>query len=113
MVAVVAASVLLVAAAIGQLVLPFSGALLWLAFLAAIAMLWLRAVIHLGLLQEAAEIAIGPDVTCPNCGRSTPAHSFCGQCGISFRATAKLDARPPVADVTRGPATPADGASTR
>jgi len=112
-VAVVAAAVLLVTAAIGQLVLPFSAALLWLAILAAIALLWLRAVIHLGLLQEAAEIAIGPAVACPNCGRSTPAHSFCGHCGISFRATAKIDARPPVADVAPGAATPADGVSAR
>jgi hypothetical protein len=99
-VAVIAAAVLLVAAAVGQLVLPFTAALIWLAILAAIAMLWLRAVIHLGLLQEAAEIAVGAEVACPNCRRSTPAHSFCGHCGISFRATAKVDARPPVADVS-------------
>ena len=44
---------------VGQLVLPFVAALAWLALLAAVAMIWLRAVIHLGLLQEAAEIEIG------------------------------------------------------
>jgi hypothetical protein len=97
-VALVGAALLLVAGAIGQLVLPFLAALAWLALLAAIAMVWLRAVIHLGLLQEAAEIEIGGVIRCPNCTRPTPFHSFCGHCGISLRALPKT--------VIRGPSEP-------
>lgn len=97
-VAVVAAGVLLVAAAVGQLLLPLATALGWLLVLAGIAMLWLRAVIHLGLLQEAAEIAIGAEIRCQHCGRPTPAHSFCGHCGVSLRAMPKVTGRPPVPD---------------
>jgi hypothetical protein len=94
-VAIVGAALLLVAAAIGQIVLPFLAALAWLALLAAVAMIWLRAVIHLGLLQEAAEIAIGDAIRCPNCTRPTPFHSFCGHCGISLRALPKTVVRAP------------------
>jgi hypothetical protein len=92
--AIIGAGLMLVAGAVGQLVLPFLAALVWLAFLAAVAMLWLRAVIHLGLLQEASEIEIGPPIRCPNCTRMTPFHSFCGHCGISLRALPKTAARP-------------------
>ena len=88
-VAAIAAGLLLVAAAVGQLLLPFLPALIWLGILAAIALIWLRAVIHLGLLQEAAEIDVGPEIRCPNCARLTPAHSFCGNCGFSLRAAPK------------------------
>jgi hypothetical protein len=56
---------------------------------ALIALLWLRRMIHLGLLQEAAEIEIGPPVTCTNCGKQTPSHTFCAQCGIALRAQPK------------------------
>jgi len=105
-VAVIAAAVLLVAAAAGQILLPFEISLVWLAILAAVAMLWLRAVIHLGLLQEAAEIEIGAPVRCPHCTRPTPAHSFCGHCGISLRATPKLRT-PPSAEPAASPEPPA------
>jgi hypothetical protein len=88
-VAVIVGAVILVAAAVGQLVLTFLPALIWLAFLATLALLWLRAVIHIGLLQEAAEIPIGPPVICANCGRATPSHSFCAYCGTSLRAQPK------------------------
>ena len=108
-VAVVAAGILVVAAAIGQLLLPLAAALVWLLVLAAIAMLWLRAVIHLGLLQEASEIAIGAEIRCPHCGRPTPAHSFCGHCGISLRAMPKSAGRPPVPDTTATAADPGTG----
>jgi hypothetical protein len=88
-VAVFVAFAFLIASALGGQVLPFLPALLWQTLLAVLALIWLRAVIHLGLLQEAAEIDIGPPIVCPNCGRSTPAHSFCGKCGTSLRALPK------------------------
>lgn len=52
----------------------------------AIALLWLRVVIHFGLMQEAREVEIGPSLRCPNCGQETPHHTFCGNCGISLAA---------------------------
>ncbi len=91
-VATAIALLMLVLSAIGVQVLPVLPALVWQAVLAIVALVWLRAVIHLGLLQEAAEIAIGAPVTCPNCGRQTPAHSFCGLCGASLRAVPKSGA---------------------
>jgi RsiW-degrading membrane proteinase PrsW (M82 family) len=57
--------------------------------LAAVALAWLRLLIHVGLLDESAERPIGPDITCANCGRSTPRHTFCGRCGVSLRALPK------------------------
>jgi hypothetical protein len=95
-IATIAALAMLIASALGAQFLPYLPSLLWQAFLAAIALIWLRAVIHLGLLQEAAEIDIGGPVTCPNCGRLTPAHSFCGNCGASLRAVPKAGANRPV-----------------
>jgi hypothetical protein len=86
-IAAAGAAVILVAAAAGQQFLPFLPALIWLSLLAAVSLVWLRAVIHLGLLQEMAEIPIGPQSTCPNCGTMTPTHSFCGHCGTSLRAS--------------------------
>lgn len=88
-IATIVAFLFLIASALGVQLLPFLPALLWQALLAVLALVWLRAVIHLGLLQEAAEIEIGPPIVCPNCGRSTPAHSFCGNCGASLRALPK------------------------
>ena len=60
-----------------------------LALIAIVALLWLRRIIHLGLLQESLEIPIGADLTCANCGKPTPCHSFCGECGVSLRALPK------------------------
>ena len=60
--------------------------LLVLLVIAAMALLWLRSVIHLGLMQEAHEVEIGPALGCPNCGQQTPHHTFCGNCGISLAA---------------------------
>ena len=53
------------------------------------ALIWLRRIIHLGLLQESLEIEIGPDIACANCGKPTPSHSYCGECGVSLRALPK------------------------
>ncbi len=60
--------------------------------LAVVALLWLRRIIHVGLLQEADEIPIGPDIVCPECGHPTPHHTYCGHCGTSLKALPK--ARP-------------------
>ncbi len=94
------AAVMLIAAALGQELLPFLPALIWLAILAFVALLWLRVMIHIGLLEEADEIDIGPPTRCPNCRRMTPSHSFCGHCGNSLRAAPKA-----------GPAAPTDTAA--
>jgi hypothetical protein len=56
---------------------------------ALLAILWLRQMIHIGLLQEASEIEIGPPVTCGNCGKQTPRHTFCAYCGVSLTALPK------------------------
>jgi hypothetical protein len=63
--------------------------LLILVALAIVALIWLRRIIHLGLLQESLEIPIGPDIACANCGKQTPSHSYCGECGVSLRALPK------------------------
>ncbi len=59
------------------------------AVLAAAAIVWLRWTIQLGLLQEAEEKPIGPPIECPSCRHETPAHTFCGNCGIGLRALPK------------------------
>src|SRR3954447_1409083 len=51
-----------------------------------LALLWLRTVIHFGLLEEANELEIGPVIRCRNCGTDTPHHTFCGNCGVSLAA---------------------------
>jgi RsiW-degrading membrane proteinase PrsW (M82 family) len=61
--------------------------------LGGLALIWLRHVIHLGLIEEAGEIELGGEISCPNCGRTTTEHSFCGHCGISLRALPKGSAR--------------------
>ena len=66
-----------------------------LAAIAAVALLWLRRIIHVGLLQESLEIAIGPDIACANCGKQTPSHTYCGECGVSLRALPKARGAPP------------------
>jgi hypothetical protein len=68
-------------------------ALVLLLVLAALALLWLRQVIHVGLLEEAAEMEMGPEITCANCGHSTPSRGFCIGCGMSLKALPKLSAR--------------------
>ena len=88
-IAVIAACVVLIAAAMAQLFLANILALVAYIVLDVVALLWLRRILHLGLLQEAAEIETGPDITCANCGRQTPRHSFCINCGISLLALPK------------------------
>lgn len=85
---------LLAAAAVTAAIAPTIPAIAVRAGLAAVALVWLRQAIHLGLRQEAAELPIGPPRPCPNCGRMTPWHSFCASCGVSLRALPR-HGRPP------------------
>lgn len=85
-VAALGAALLLVAAGIVKTLLPLIPATIVLALLAGLALLWLRAALHLGLLQESREITVQRSIVCPNCRHSTPEHTFCGHCGISLRA---------------------------
>ena len=85
-VAVVSAAALLIATGLTLTLLPLIPATVVLALLAALALLWLRATLHLGLSQESREISVTRSIVCPNCGHTTPEHTFCGHCGISLRA---------------------------
>jgi len=89
LVAAVLAGAAAVLGALAQLVFTPIGGLFALAVLALAALVWMRRVIHVGLLQEAAEVEVGPDVTCANCGEATAQHSFCVDCGISLLALPK------------------------
>jgi hypothetical protein len=99
-VAILAGAVVLGAAGLGRFLLPSIAGLVWLIVLAAIALVWMRLLIHLGLMQEAAEIEIGPPITCPECGATTPHHTFCANCGIALRALPRI---PPPAAGEPGP----------
>jgi RsiW-degrading membrane proteinase PrsW (M82 family) len=88
-----------------QPLMPTGWWLLCLAALDGITLLWLRRVIHLGLLEESTELPIEPPITCANCGARTPRHTFCINCGISLRALPKVrpqDATPGVSGEPAG-----------
>jgi ribosomal protein L32 len=85
-VAVPLAGALLALAAIAQLELASGLALAIIAVLAVVALLWLRQVIHVGLLEEALLIEDAPMITCANCGHRTRRGSFCEYCGIALAA---------------------------
>jgi hypothetical protein len=80
------AVVLFMAASIAQLTVPTGVALAIIAVLAIFALLWLRQVIHVGLLEEALQIEDAPIITCANCGHRTRQGAFCESCGISLAA---------------------------
>lgn len=88
-VAFAAAAALLIVGFSLQTVMGTGWWLVCLLALDALALLWLRRVIHLGLLEEAAEIPIGPPISCANCGAQTPEHTFCINCGVSLQALPK------------------------
>ncbi|MGH3115563.1 MAG: hypothetical protein ACRDQ2_00305 [Gaiellales bacterium] len=94
-VVVPAAAALLSVAALIQIHLDGLAALALVSGLALMSLLPLRRVIQVGLLEEAGERAIGPEFACPNCGRDTPRHTFCGHCGVSLRALPKAGGRLP------------------
>lgn len=83
------AAALVMGGTVGEIFLPAGAWLGWLVAFDLIAMVLLRRAIHVGLLEEALEIPIGPVVTCPNCGAQTARHTFCGNCGISLQALPK------------------------
>jgi hypothetical protein len=106
-VAFVIAAALLVIATSAELLMPedvFAEVivLVIVAALGALSLLWLRRVIHLGLLQEASEIPIGPDIACPECGKPTPFHTYCGNCGVSLKALPRTREHAPAAAVRVG-----------
>jgi hypothetical protein len=52
-----------------------------------------RAVVHIGLLEEGELLQDeANEITCANCHRSTPSGLFCGRCGIALRALPKARA---------------------
>ncbi|MDX6645407.1 MAG: hypothetical protein QOK40_1134, partial [Miltoncostaeaceae bacterium] len=88
-VATAAAAALVCGGSLAQLAVGRATSLALLVALDALALLWLRQVVHLGLVQEAAEVPVGPALVCANCGRQTPRHSFCAHCGVSLLALPK------------------------
>jgi ribosomal protein L32 len=91
------AAVLVMGGAVGETFLPAGGWLAWLLVFDVVVIVLLRRAIHVGLLEEALEIPIGPTFTCPDCGQLTARHTFCGSCGVSLQALPKASrtARPP------------------
>jgi hypothetical protein len=87
------AAALVMGGAVGETFLPPWGWLLWLAAFDVVVIIMLRRAIHVGLLEEALEIPIGPEIACPNCGAQTARHTFCGNCGISLQALPKTRPR--------------------
>jgi ribosomal protein L32 len=77
---------LLVLSAIVQLTLRGGLALVIIAALAVLALLWLRQVTHVGLLEEALLIEDAPMITCANCNHRTRRGTFCENCGIALAA---------------------------
>ncbi len=88
-VAALIAAALMLVASLSVLLLPDLGHLILVTLLAILGLIWLRRIIHVGLLEEASEIAIGPAITCPECGKQTPLHTYCGNCGTSLKALPK------------------------
>jgi ribosomal protein L32 len=78
--------VLMVLSAVVQITLASGVALAIVAALAALALMWLRQVIHVGLLEEALLIEDAPIITCANCGERTRRGTFCESCGIAVAA---------------------------
>jgi len=101
-VAFLAGASLFVAATLALLLLREIVALVVVTALALVALIWLRMVIHLGLLQESMEIPVGDAIVCTNCHHTTLTHTFCGNCGVALRALPK-DARHPGAVTPAGP----------
>jgi hypothetical protein len=95
--ALVAAAALLVLGSLAQVYFPALGALIVLLALDVVALIWLRRVLHLGLIEESLEIEVGAEIVCPNCGRPTPQHTFCINCGIALAALPKSRGPSPAA----------------
>ncbi|MEA2479487.1 MAG: hypothetical protein QOJ07_1409 [Thermoleophilaceae bacterium] len=85
-VALTLAALAVVAGSVVQLKLAIGTALVVIAVLAALALMWLRQVVHVGLLEEALEVEDAPAIVCANCGHQTRMGGFCEYCGISQAA---------------------------
>jgi hypothetical protein len=88
-IALLMAAFLLLASSVGLNLLRDVPSLIVESGLAAVALIWLRLVIHLGLLEEIVEASDGPPIACTNCGRETPRGAFCGECGVALRSLPK------------------------
>jgi hypothetical protein len=88
-VALPVAALLVMGGAVGEVFLPAGGWLAWLIAFDLVVIVLVRRAIHVGLLEEALEIPIGPEFTCPNCGQQTARHTFCSNCGVSLQALPK------------------------
>ncbi len=77
---------ILIAAAIVQITVPAGGALAIIAALGLVGLMWLRQVIHVGLLEEALLIEDAPIIRCANCSERTRRGKYCENCGISLSA---------------------------
>ena len=76
----------------GAVLEPLLAIGLWLLALVAldlVGLVLLRRAIHVGLLEEADEIPVGPEIVCANCGQRTATHTFCANCGIALKALPK------------------------
>lgn len=100
-IAIAIAAVLVIAGAIGETFMSAGIWLAWVALLDAVGLVLLRRVLHIGLLEEAQEIEIGPEIVCANCRARTATHTFCANCGISLKALPK--ARAGAADAAQAP----------
>jgi hypothetical protein len=80
------AAAAMIAASVVQIVLSIGLSLAIIALMAVASVLWLRRVIHVGLLGEALEIEDAPAIVCANCAHHTRLGHFCENCGISLAA---------------------------
>ena len=80
------AAAFFVAAAVVQLTVAPGVALAIIAALAVVGLLWLRQVLHVGLLEGALLIEDAPIIRCANCDARTRRGSFCENCGIALSA---------------------------
>ncbi len=92
-VALVLAVLLVIAGSVGETFMAAGVWLAWNLLLGLFGLLLLRRALHVGLLEEASEHEIGPEVRCANCAAMTPSHTFCADCGIALKALPKVRAR--------------------
>ena len=90
--AVALAALALVGAALLQLYLNRWAALAALVALDIGALIWLRLLIHVGLVEARTQAVASSAGPCANCGRAVPADAFCSYCGVATRALPKSGA---------------------
>jgi hypothetical protein len=83
------AALALVGSALIQLYLNRWAALAALVVLDIGALIWLRLLIHVGLVEVRAETVAPSAGACANCGRVMPRAAFCSYCGVATRALPK------------------------